>query len=110
MNGGEPDNFENSQPAEHTEEQKQAEFERACEESVPKNNGFRANAEPSAPRGFVSSPAGGQPVREFPSESAQSNGSGCPNGLKFGSDFESSRKCCNCDAYEACRNARRNGN
>lgn len=124
MNGGEPDNFENSHTAEHTEEQKQAEFERACEESVPKNNGFkrneersesqnngfRANAEPGAPRGFVSSPAGGQPVREFPSESAQSNGGGCPNGLKFGSDFESSRKCCNCDAYEACRNARRNGN
>ena len=124
MNGGEPDDFGDTNQNEHTEEQKQAEFERACEESVPRNNGFKASEpqqnpdngfrtspEQSTPRGFTTSPAGGQPVQcDFPSEPVNSQAGGCPNGLKFGSDFESSRKCCNCNAYEACRNARRNGN
>lgn len=111
MNGGEPDDFSSSNAqaqtnsSEHyTEEQKQAEFERACEQSLPQNNGFQ-----QAPAGFTNTPANSAPARSFPSESAQPNNSGCPAGLRFGMDFESSRKCCNCNAYEACRKARRNG-
>lgn len=153
MNGGEPDDFSSSNAqaqtqtnsSEHyTEEQKQAEFERACEQSLPQNNGFQqtgathygqpnngfqqapaqnfaprepqnngfqaqSNGFQQAPAGFTNTPANSAPARSFPSESAQPNNSGCPAGLRFGMDFESSRKCCNCNAYEACRNARRNG-
>lgn len=161
MNGGEPDPLPESQGAagtrEYTEEEKQAEFERACEASYQPNNaapasqgvphgfqqstaggfqstpaqqpaqGFQAspnNGFQQAPaQGFQSTPASGPlteadfradpysaPSRNFPSESAQpTQGSGCPHGLRLGVDFETSRKCCNCENYENCRNARRNG-
>lgn len=106
MDGGEPDDFAsenkpNSQ--QYTEEQKQAEFERAVQQSVPQQSTSNFRPEPSqAPQGFVNTPA-----RQFPSESPASSGGQCPSGLKFGADFESSRKCCNCSAYESCRNSRR---
>lgn len=125
MNGGEPDAIESPRPqqaAQHyTEEQKQAEFERACEQSLSQGNpnqgfrqapsGFQSTPANSAPAGFTSTPANQAPARSFPTEQTQAPAAGgCPNGLRFGSDFESSRKCCNCNAYEACREARRNGN
>lgn len=141
MNGGEPDPYTSSAPAAssapvHTEEQKQAEFERACEQSLPQNqapngfrqaqqqvpNGFQQSPVNAPVQGFHQSPANGPlneadfqrdpysaPQRNFPSEQAQPQNSGCPAGLRFGADFETSRKCCNCNAYEACRNVRRNG-
>lgn len=75
MNGGEPDSIP-SAPAQHTEEQRQAEFERACEQSLQKNvpqqptqQGFQqahagftsqpANGFQQAPAGFQTSPANG---------------------------------------------------
>lgn len=124
MNGGEPDGFDSApapqQAQQYTEEQKQAEFERACEQSLPQNqapnygqpnNGFRqapAQQAPqqSVPQGFTSTPVNA-PERSFPSEQPQPSNGACPSGLRFGADFESSRKCCNCGSYEACRNARR---
>lgn len=126
MDGGEPDAYQNAPQQQaapvHTEEQKQAEFERAVEQSVPQqpSNGFQRT---QAPAGFQTSPANGPlseadfqrdpysaPNRSFPSEQPAQQSSGCPAGLKFGMDFETSRKCCNCNAYEACRNARRGNN
>lgn len=141
MNGGEPDPYTSSTPAAssapvHTEEQKQAEFERAVEQSLPQSqapqgfqqtqqqvpHGFQQSPVNAPVQGFQQSPANGPlneadfqrdpysaPQRNFPSEQAQPQNSGCPAGLRFGSDFETSRKCCNCNAYEACRNVRRNG-
>ena len=139
MNGGEPDPYSSSAPAEssapaHTEAQKQAEFERACEQSLQKSqapngfqqaqqqvpNGFHQSPVDAPVQGFQQSPASipmsessfqrnSAPQRSFPSEQAQPQNSGCPAGLRFGADFETSRKCCNCNAYESCRNARRNG-
>lgn len=142
MNGGDPDPYESSAPAsnndspEHSEEQKQAEFERACEQSLPQNqsphgfqqthhqvpHGFQQSPANTPVQGFQQSPANGplnesnfqrdpyqQPARSFPTEQTQPQNSGCPYGLRLGADFETSRKCCNCNAYEACRNARRNG-
>lgn len=142
MNGGDPDPYESSAPAsnnaapEHSEEQKQAEFERSCEQSLPQNqaphgfqqtqhqvpHGFQQSPANTPVQGFQQSPANGpmneadfqrdpyqQPARSFPTEQTQPQNSGCPYGLRLGADFETSRKCCNCNAYEACRNARRNG-
>lgn len=133
MDGGEPDPYtasasQTSAPV-HTEEQKQAEFQRACEESVPQNNGFQQQAAPVSQfnppqqvNGFQTSPANGPlseadfqrdpysaPSRQFPSEQTHPQGQ-CPSGLRFGMDYETSRKCCNCTARDACLNARRNGN
>ena len=139
MNGGEPDSVPSApaqQAPQYTEEQKQAEFERACEQSLPQNNGFRqappqqayqpaqqyqgqafnqpqqgfqqAPAQPT--QGFQSAPLNSAPpVRNFPSEQPAPQAGGCPSGFRFGADFETSRKCCNCTEYEACRQARRNG-
>ena len=141
MNGGEPDPYTSSAPAAssapvHTEEQKQAEFERAVEQSLPQSqaphgfqqtqhqvpHGFQQSPVNAPVQGFHQSPENGPlneddfqrdpysaPQRNFPSEQAQPQNSGCPAGLQFGADFETSRKCCNCNAYEACRNVRRNG-
>lgn len=116
MNGEEPDDLENASAApvapQHTEEQRQQEFDKVAQEEqarrdthpAPQDNGFQ---KAPAAQGFTSTPAD-QPVREFPSEQPQQS-AGCPNGLRLGQDFETSRKCCNCAAYEACRQARRNG-
>lgn len=81
MNGGEPDPYEGPS-GQHTEEQKQAEFERACEQSVKKNttdrqdyyndqrrdaemtsgalNQWNSNHQPQQPtqQGFQQAPAG----------------------------------------------------
>lgn len=154
MNGGEPDPSSAGAPA-HTEEQKQAEFERACEESLQRQQAQQSQqpayqptqqaqptyqqaqpafqqAQPAyqpapaqqpqapqgfqpmqAPQGFKSTPVDqdfkvnfgdSQPQRSFPSEQVQAGGQ-CPNGLRFGADFETSRKCCNCSAYESCGKA-----
>lgn len=138
MDGGEPDDWSSSNSntqtqtnsSEHyTEQQKQEEFERACEQSLPQNNGFHEQPNngfqqqapngfqrsqnngfrQQAPNGFTNTPVNAEPpARSFPSESTRPN-SGCPAGLRFGEDFESSRKCCNCGCYEECRTARRNG-
>lgn len=110
MDGGEPDNIA-AAPAQHTEEQKQAEFERVCEQSVPQqpaptpqqaelpNSGFQRS--PAAP-GFTSTPVDA-PAREFPSEQAPAaNASACPFGLRFGQDCDTSRKCCNCGSHASC--------
>ena len=110
MDGGEPDNFA-AAPAQHTEEQKQAEFERACEQSVPQqpapapqqaelpSSGFQKS--PAAP-GFTSTPVDA-PAREFPSEQAPAaNAFACPHGLRFGQDCDTSRKCCNCGSHASC--------
>lgn len=128
MNGGEPDPYsagKTSSPAQqapqYTEEQKQAEFERACEQSLQQQSFKQASAQhafqpsfqqtqPHAPQGFQTSPLNSAPpARSFPSEQPAPQSGNCPNGLRFGADFETSRKCCNCNAYEACRNFRRNG-
>lgn len=141
MNGGEPDPYTSSAPAassapSHTEAQKQAEFERACEQSLQQSqaplefqqaqhqvpHGFQQSPANTPVQGFQQSPANGplneadfqrdpyqQPARSFPTEQTQPQNSGCPYGLRLGTDFETSRKCCNCNAHEACRNARRNG-
>lgn len=129
MDGGEPDDFETSAPAQHTEEQKQAEFERACEQSVPQQpapasqqvgrgtepnsgfqSGFRSTPANSAPAGFTSTPVGEPPARSFPSEApSEAAVEVCPNGFRFGDDFETSRKCCTCLVHENCLKARRRG-
>jgi hypothetical protein len=83
------------------------------------DNNFRGNTQqnqrftqepantPQQNQGFISSPVN-QPVRDFPNEApAPTNSRGCPNGLSFGNDFETSRKCCNCNAYDACRESRK---
>lgn len=138
MNGGEPDPYTMAAPAasnaspEHTEEEKQAEFERACEQSLRNNQpanaapaGFQQASQPA--QGFQTSPANGplmdedfsrdpyaaQPQRSFPSEQAAPANpapaaGGCPFGLRLGIDFETSRKCCNCTSYDLCAKARRN--
>lgn len=95
----------------HTEEQKQAEFERAVEQSLPQQPAPQPQptftpAPQQAPAGFQTTPV--QPQRDFPSSAPQASNSGCPNGLRLGIDFETSRKCCNCSKYEECRSARRN--
>lgn len=127
MEGGDPDDF-TSQPPQHTEQQKKEEFDRACQQEQrnqyneqPANTGF--TPAPKA-QGFTSSPAdtpldegdfgrdpySKQPQRQFPSEQAQPAASpaqgNCPNGLRFATDFQASRKCCNCSVYEACRKAK----
>ena len=166
MNGGEPDpyirannaNAQANQPAaqQYTEQQKQDEFERACEESLRNNQqtardqqmtGDALNrwnkahetqapaspanftpapaAQPTTPAGFTTSPASeplseadfnrdpyaAAPKRDFPSEKAQPAPAcnGCPHGLRFGMDFENSRRCCNCAAHDACGVANKNG-
>ena len=111
MDGGEPDSIA-AAPAQHTEEQKQAEFEHVCEQSVPQqpaqqtelpNSGFQRS--PAAP-GFTSTPVDA-PAREFPSEQAPvANTSACPFGLRFGHDCDTSRKCCNCASHTSCAAAR----
>lgn len=161
MNGGEPDPYKSGSTAKaqepaktaHTEDERQAEFERACEQSLNKGanaptNGFKSEASafsqapanngfsPSgnANNGFRSTPVGHPvqdfrsqsqegplseedlsrdpytaPARSFPSEQVQASEGTCPNGLRMGVDFETSRKCCNCNAYDQCAKARRNG-
>lgn len=157
MNGGEPDSYQ-SAPAQHTEEQRQTEFERACEQSLQKNvpqqqyhaapasnyQGQQYNARPAAaaeqgfqqslvgftsqpangfqqaPAGFQTSPANGPlseadfrrdpmtsqpPQRSFPSEQPAPAAGGCPNGLRFGADCDTSRKCCTCAMHDQCARA-----
>lgn len=128
MDGGEPDNVDAS-PAQHTEEQKQAEFDRVAQEEQTRrdkamtsdalntwnkthpapqqpaqqaelpSSGFQRS--PAAP-GFTSTPVDA-PAREFPSEQAPAaNASACPFGLRFGQDCDTSRKCCNCGSHASC--------
>ena len=77
--------------------------------NTQQNQGFTqepANT-PQQNQGFTTSPVN-QPVRVFPDEEpALTNSRGCPNGLSFGNDFETSRKCCNCNAYDACKESRK---
>lgn len=136
MNGGEPDSYQ-SAPAQHTEEQRQTEFERAYEQSLQKNvpqqptqQGFQqapagftsqhANGFQQTPAGFQTSPANGPlseadfshdpmtsqpPQRSFPSEQPATAAGGCPNGLRFGADCDTSRKCCTCAMHDQCARA-----
>lgn len=135
MNGGEPDPYTNGKQSsqaqkQHTENQKQAEFERACEQQRNKDNAQPQNFQPAQnfqpsqqpPQGFMTSPANAPadnldfdrdpysaPQRTFPTERTQAAQGGCPNGLRFGKDFSASRKCCNCAQYAQCEMASRNG-
>ena len=116
MDGGEPDSVETS-PAQHTEEQKQQEFDRVAQEEQARRDNARPAPQqpaqqaelpssgfqrsPAAP-GFTSTPVDA-PSREFPSEQAPAaNASACPHGLRFGQDCDTSRKCCNCGSHASC--------
>lgn len=88
----------------HTEAQKQADFERACEESVQ-----APKITPKAPvsNGFTESDFDGDPYAKKPCSGSCGT---CPNGFCFGKDCDMKRACTSCpdETYNACLAAKKN--